>query len=83
MCANLSHLIQIKAVLSNMCCFTEDNKPHKDSITETKICYKNRSGNSENMYPVLKSYFAYEMYTDLSHISVIRLYNPSLHTLTS
>ena len=80
---NLSRLIQIKAFLSNTCCFTEDNKPHKDNITETTICYDNRPGNSDNMYPVLKSYFVYEMYTDLSHISVIRPYNPSLHTLTS
>jgi len=47
------------------------------------MCYNNRLSNSENMYPVLKSYFVYEMYTDLSHISVIRLYNPGLHTLTS
>jgi len=44
MCENLSHLIQIKTFLSNMWCFTEDNKPHKDGITETKICYKNKPG---------------------------------------
>lgn len=50
MCENLSHLIQIKEFLSNTCCFTEDNKPHKDNITETTICYNNRPGNSENMY---------------------------------
>ena len=52
MCENLSHLIQIKAFLSNTWCFAEDNKPHKDNITENAIWYNNRPGNSENMYPV-------------------------------
>lgn len=82
MCENLSNLIQIKAFLSNTYCFTENNKPHKGNITKTTICYNNRLSNSENMYPVLKYYCVYEMCSDLSHISVIRLYNPSLHTLT-